>query len=168
MFTFYQKHSNKLYNKLVQLSRNKFFYQEIKLKDDFQTRALLIFFYLLIKIKTKKSDENKKILQKLFDNIFQNIEIDIRELGYGDTKVNQTMKTLSKIFYDILLNIDIKKSSKNDNYTDFLKKYFYSNEKIKDPPNINKLADYFEKFEDFCFDLDVNNMLKGSIDFKFR
>ena len=118
MFTFYQKHNNKLYNKLVQLSRNKFFYQEIKLKDDFQTRALLIFFYLVIIIKTKKSEENKKILQKLFDNIFQNIEIDIRELGYGDTKVNQTMKSLSKIFYDILLNIDIKKSSKNDNYTD--------------------------------------------------
>ena len=66
MFTFYQKHNNKLYNKLVQLSRNKFFYQEIKLKDDFQTRALLIFFYLVIIIKTKKSDENKKILQKLF------------------------------------------------------------------------------------------------------
>ena len=103
-----------------------------------------------------------------WENIFKNIEIDIRELGYGDPKVNQTMKTLSKIFYDILLNIDIKKSSKNDNYTDFLKKNFYSKEKIKDPPNINKLADYFEKFEDICFDLDVNNMLKGSIDFKFR
>ena len=30
MFSIYERHNNKLYNKLVKLSRNKFFYQEIK------------------------------------------------------------------------------------------------------------------------------------------
>ena len=29
MFSIYKRHNNKLYNKLVELSRNKFFYQEI-------------------------------------------------------------------------------------------------------------------------------------------
>ena len=168
MFTFYQKHNNRLYNKLVELSRNKFFYQELKLSDDFQTRALLIFFHLAIIFKTKKNNKNKKVLQNLFDNTFQNIEIDIRELGYGDTKVNKTMKTLSKIFYDILLSLDKKKLFSFNNNTLLLKKYFYDVEKTRDLRKINKLADYLEKFQNFCFDLDVNNMLNGSIDFKYR
>ena len=168
MFTFYKKHNNKLYNKLVELSRNKFFYQELKLSDNFQTRALLIFFHLAIIFKTKKNSKNKKTLQNLFDNTFQNIEIDIRELGYGDTKVNKTMKTLSKIFYDILISLDKKKFFSFGSETVLLKKYFCNVEKTKDSVKISKLADYLEKFQNFCFDLDVNNMINGSIDFKYR
>ena len=33
MFAFYKKHNNQLYNKLSDLSRNKFLYEEIKLAD---------------------------------------------------------------------------------------------------------------------------------------
>ena len=106
MFASYKKHSNKLYNKLVELSRNKFFYSELKLNDNFETRVLLIFFHFIIILRLKKSEKYKKIFQDIFDNIFQNIEINIRELGYGDTKVNNTMKNLNKIFYDILYNLD--------------------------------------------------------------
>ena len=51
MFTFYKKHNNKLYNKLTELSRNKFFYEKIKLSDKFETRILLIFFHLSIILK---------------------------------------------------------------------------------------------------------------------
>ncbi len=168
MFTFYKKHNNRLYNKLVQLSRNKFFYQELKLSDNFQTRALLIFFHLAIIFKTKKNDKYKQVLQNLFDNTFQNIEIDIRELGYGDTKVNKTMKNLSKIFYDILTNLDKKKIFSFKNNLVLLEKYFYNGKKTEDVENFNKLADYLERFQNFCFDLDVDNMLNGSIDFKYR
>ena len=112
MFASYKKHSNKLYNKLVELSRNKFFYNDIKLNDNFETRVLLIFFHFIIILRLKKNDNTKKDFQDIFDNIFQNIEINIRELGYGDTKVNNTMKNLNKIFYDILYKLDKNDFSK--------------------------------------------------------
>ena len=167
MFASYKKHSNKLYNKLVELSRNKFFYNELKLNDNFETRVLLIFFHFIIILRLKKSEKYKKIFQESFDNIFQNIEINIRELGYGDTKVNNTMKNLNKIFYDILYKLDKNDFSTFKEKSELLNKYFYNNKKINEQNN-NKLAKYMDQFNDFCFDLNIDNVLNGSIEFKHK
>ena len=167
MFASYKKHSNKLYNKLVELSRNKFFYNELKLIDNFETRVLLIFFHFIIILRLKKSEKYKKIFQDSFDNIFQNIEINIRELGYGDTKVNNTMKNLNKIFYDILYRLDKNDFSTFNEQSELLNKYFYNNKKINEQNN-NKLAKYMDQFNDFCFDLNIDNVLNGSIEFKHK
>ena len=166
MFSFYKKHNNELYNKLTELSRNKFFYRDTQLMDNFQTRILLIFFHLSIVLKISKKSNFKKKTQEIFDNIFQNIEYHMRELGHGDVSVNKNMKNLNKIFYDILYNLDqdlydTEKSKK------LLLKYFFSKDK-SDDEKATKLGNYFQKFRDFCFDLDVNNMLNGSINFNYR
>ena len=106
-------------------------------------------------------------MQNLFDNVFQNIEVNIRELGYGDTGVNKTMKNLNKIFYDILFKLDkSEENSFNENIV-LLNKYFIQS-KNQNVINVEKLADYMEKFQNFCFDLDINNVINGSINFKYR
>ena len=163
MFTFYKKQNNKLYNKLIELSRNKFFYKDLNLPDKFETRILLIFFHFALVLNIKIDPKNRKNKQDLFDNIFQNIEYHIRELGYGDVSVNKKMKELTKIFYDIVYNLEKKKLIIDD---ELLKKYFFKNENNID--NLNILADYFKEFYNFCFDLDVNIMLNGDIDFIHR
>ena len=167
MFDSYKKNSNKLYNKLVELSRNKFFYDNLRLADNFETRVLLIFFHFIIILRLKKSEKNKRTFQESFDNIFQNIEINIRELGYGDTKVNNTMKNLNKIFYDILYKLDNDGLSKFHDRSDLLNKYFFNNKKNTDQ-NAHKLAKYMDQFSDFCFDLNIDNVLNGSIEFKLK
>jgi|TARA_B100002051_G_C16745353_1_gene647206 hypothetical protein len=167
MFAFYKKHNDKLYNKLVELSRNKFFYRQLKLPDTFETRAVLIFFHLAIILKINKKKKGKETLQIIFDNIFKNIETNIRELSYGDTKVNKTMKSLSKIFYDILYNLDKKDFISFENNSYLINKYFYV--KIEnDRDKTTKLAKYLDEFQNFCFDLDINSVLNGSLNFKYR
>jgi len=149
---------------LVELSRNIFFYKETLLKDSFETRIILIFVHfsiLLIIFKKKK----KEFPQKIFDNIFLNIEFHIRELGYGDVVVNKKMKTLTRIFYDILLKIN--KSASEDFEVDnkILKTYFEitnANSSIL----VDNLSSYFSVFYNFCFELKIDNMLKGKINFK--
>ena len=98
MFSVYKRHNNELYNNLVKLSRNIFFYKNIKLGDKFETRVLLIFFHFAIILRHFKKNLKKDFPQKIYDNIFLNIEYHLRELGYGDVSVNKQMKILNKIF----------------------------------------------------------------------
>ena len=164
MLAFYNKHNNNLYNKLVELSRDIFFYHNLKLKDTFETRILLIFIHLsIILIILKK--KNEKLPQKIFDNIFLNIEYHLRELGQGDVAVNKKMKTLNKIFYDILLKIEVRDkdffSLEKNTLEKHLSQYNEVNNEI-----INELSNYLLNFYNFCFELDPKIMLKGSINFK--
>ena len=164
MFSSYQSHNNSLYIKLVDLSRNIFFYKEISLKDDFETRINLVFVHFSLMLIVFKKNK-KKFPQKIFDNIFMNIEYHIRELGYGDVTVNKKMKTLTRIFYDILLKINRSKSEQFVTNSEILKTYFDLTGTINSVL-IDKLSNYFGNFYNFCFELKTDNMLKGQINFK--
>ena len=166
MFSVYKSHYNPLYNKLVELSRNIFFYKEISLKDNFETRINLIFVHFSILLIIFK-EQKKEFPQEIFDNIFLNIEYHIRELGYGDVMVNKKMKILNRIFYDILLKLKKTKPKDFETNDNFLKTYFdpiSSNSTIL----ITSLSAYFNQFYNFCFELKMNNMLKGQINFKYK
>ena len=92
-----------LYNNILSLSRNKLFFTKFGLADTFQNRIYLIFIhisFLFIKIKQNNQKEIYKIFyQKMFDLIFNQIEQNMREVGFGDTLINKNMKFLVKIFY---------------------------------------------------------------------
>lgn len=122
---------------------------------------MLIFIHLsIIMIITKN-----KFPQNIFDNIFHNIEYHLREIGHGDVSVNQKMKTLNKIFYDILLKIELKENDKFIPDINIIKKYLYSESKITTEIS-SKINDYFINFYNFCFVLNKENMIKGQINFK--
>ena len=103
-------HKIDLYNILLSLSRNIFFYKKIGLSDTFETRIYLMFihfsiFMIIFKKKDSKFDQNS------YDNFFHSIENNLRELGFGDVTVNKKMKEFNKILYDILLKLDLSKEN---------------------------------------------------------
>ena len=158
-----KKHNYELYNTLLLLSRNLFFYKRIDLKDTFETRIYLTFFHFSTILTVFK---NKKInfSQKNYDNFFHCIENDLRELGFGDVSVNKKMKDMNKIFYDILLKIN-KSNKVFEVNKDLVLKYF---ECLKDSSSdkYELFAQYFEKFYHFCFELNPKTMIKDAINFK--
>ncbi len=163
IFKFKKKHSN-LYNTLLSLSRNIFFYKEIKLNDSFETRIYLMFFHFSIMMLISKQ-KGKKFDQDEYDLFFNNIENNLRELGFGDISVNKKMKDLNKILYDILLkfNIETYNSFKINEKVVF--KYFneFNDNKSK---KYEDFESYFVKYYKFCFDQPYENMIKAAIEFK--
>ena len=165
MFGF-KTHKNLLYNTLVGLSRNIFFYDKLKLPDNFETRIYLIFFHFSIMMIISKY-KHQKFDQKMYDSLFHNIENNLRELGLGDVTVNKKMKEFNQILYDILLKINVKNDTNNDFQINdkLIFKYFGQ---LKDPKNPSYISfkNYFGNFYKFCFELPLKNMVRDAVNYK--
>ena len=166
IFSFKKHNDTSLYNTLLSLSRNIFFYDRVKLNDDFQTRILLMFFHFSILMLIYKN-KGKKFNQKSYDSLFNNIENNLRELGLGDVAVNKKMKDLNKILYDILLKINSGKVVKNE-FTineNIILKYFDQKDH-KNPINHDYMSNYFNGFFNFCFELSLDSMIQDAKNYK--
>ena len=159
----FKKHDPFLYNTLLSLSRDIFFYEKIKLKDNFETRVYLMFMHFsIMMIVSKKRGE--KFDQKSYDNLFHNIENNLRELGFGDVSVNKKMKELNKVLYDILIKIELISKNENEFVIDhkLISKYFFELNDLKSGIYID-FKTYFSNFYDFCFEIPLNNMVREAI-----
>ena len=160
-----------LYNNILSLSRNKLFFTKFGLADTFQNRIYLIFIhisFLFIKIKQNNQKEIYKIFyQKMFDLIFKNIELNMREIGYGDIVTNKNMKFLVKTFYNILLNCENLNWRSLNHKKMFFFKYLEHNNMKKKADNV-PLIEYFDKYQAFCLDLSLDSVLKGDLNFRYK
>lgn len=107
-----------------------------------------------------------KFDQNQYDSLFNNIEYNLRELGFGDVTVNKKMKELNTILYDILLKIKTE-TNKNDKFNfELISKYFDAF-KNRNEYNYKEFEGYFKSFYDFCYKLPLENMIKKAINFKY-
>jgi len=160
------KHKVSLYNNLLILSRNIFFYKKINLTDSFETRIYLMFFHFSIMMIVFKR-KGSKFDQESYDSLFHNIEYNLREMGFGDVSVNKKMKDLNKILYDILLKMDINMKGQFKINDDLFFKYF-KEVGVENNEKHTNLSRYFVNFYDFCFELSLNSMVKNAINFKYN
>ena len=91
----------------------------------------------------------------------------MREIGYGDTVINKNMKFLVKSFYNILLNCENFNNDTPNNQKIFFYKYLKANNTTKNTGN-SSLINYFNKYQAFCFDLSLDSVLKGDLNFKYK
>ena len=154
-----------MYNTLLTLSRNIFFYKKLKLVDSFETRVylMLIHFSIILLIFKRKS---LKFNQDQYDSLFHNIENNLRELAFGDISVNKKMKDLNKILYDMLLKINIKGVEKFEINENLLIKYF-NNINSSNNSDLLIFKEYFIKFYDFCFELSPDIMVREAVKFNY-
>ena len=145
------------YNNLVNLTRNKIIYKDFTNQDTFSDRLIVFLFHYAFFLNVFKSNSQKNIHQTVFDYIFKQIEISLREMGYGDTSINKKMKTYVNIFYSILTKIEDWENLDRKSQNQIFK--FYLN--IKKESLI--LTEYFEKYRNYLKKSSFNSLLKGVI-----
>ena len=150
-----------IYNNLVKLTRNKNLYYNLKNNDTFSDRLIILLFHFGFFLKHFKSTLSKDESQNLFDFFIRQIELSIREIGYGDVSINKKMKDYVNLFYSILEKIDIWSNLDQSKKTLIISEFI----------NINKDNDYFvvyfNKYEDFLINNSLKIFTKDIIDLKF-
>ena len=150
-----------IYNNLIKLTRNKNLYIKLEKQDTFSDRLTLLFFHLAFFIKIYKSNISKNVMQELFDFIIKQVELSIREIGYGDVTINKKMKEFINLLYLIIEKIELWEKS-NTSFKLLLFEDYLNIDK-----NADYFVDYFEKYRKFLTKNTLNNFSKVIIDLKF-
>ena len=143
-----------IYNNLIKLTRNKSLYLKLEKNDTFSDRLIFLFFHLAFFLKQYKSSIPSKDLQDLFDFIIKQIELSIREIGYGDASINKKMKNYLNIFYSIIEKIESSDLESKENQINLIKNY------INTDINLEFYANYFNKYRLFLAKNTLNNFTK--------
>ena len=131
-----------IYNNLVNLTRNKDLYKKLTKQDIFSDRLVFLLLHFAFFLKRFKEESNKTTLQELYDYIFRQLELSIREIGYGDQSINKKMKDYINLFYSMLDKIHDWESSsdelKKSILLTFLDENIYHDDLIKYLDNYRK------------------------------
>ena len=113
-----------IYNNLINYTRNKDLYKSLNREDNFSDRLTLFLLHFSFFLKNYKNEENKIILQEIYDFNFRQLELSIREIGYGDQSINKKMKDYINLFHAMVSEIhfweDLNKSEKLKKFSVFL------------------------------------------------
>ena len=142
-----------IYNNLVKLTRNKNLYKANK-QDTFYDRMIILFFHLSFLLKVYKNNVSKKELQNFFDYFVRQIELSIREIGYGDATINKKMKEYVNLLFSIIDKIDNWEFIEDTEKKNILKSYIDSDQ------NFDNLVKYYEKYRKFLVKNTFNNLSK--------
>ena len=144
-----------VYNNLINFTRNKHLYKSLDREDNFSDRLTLFLLHFSFFLKNFKNEENKIILQEIYDFNFRQLELSIREIGYGDQSINKKMKDYINLFHSMVSEIHfwnkLSKTQKLEKFSIFL----------ADFKEIEHLLDYFELFDENLSKKTLNSYLKS-------
>ena len=144
-----------IYNNLINFTRNKDLYKNLNRADNFADRLTLFLLHFSFFLKNFKNEENKNILQEIYDFNFRQLELSIREIGYGDQSINKKMKDYINLFHSMVSEIhfwdNLSRNEKINKISIFL----------SDFENIDHLLDYFEEFNENLSKKTLNSYLKS-------
>ena len=124
-------------------------------QDTFSDRLILFLIHFAFFLKVFKNKNNTIILQEIYDFNFRQLELSIREIGYGDQSINKKMKDYINLFHSIVSEThfwdDYNKQQKEKKISLFLENF----------EKTDYLIEYFEEFNDNLSKKTLNSYLKS-------
>tara|TARA_B100000965_G_scaffold225629_1_gene188843 strand:- start:170 stop:643 length:474 start_codon:yes stop_codon:yes gene_type:complete len=150
-----------IYNNLIKLTRNKNLFENISNNESFSDRLVIFFFHFAFFLKLFKNQTSKDNLQSLYDFIFKQIELSVREIGYGDASINKKMKEYVNLMYAIINKVELWEN------LDLISKNTFISEFIDIDKKSSFFVSYFDKYSLYLSKNSFNYFTKEVISLKF-
>ncbi|MBL6932817.1 MAG: ubiquinol-cytochrome C chaperone family protein [Rhodospirillales bacterium] len=166
-FSHEKETAHKLYRSIVEQARDESFYRDFGVADTFDGRFDMITLHMVLVMRRLKNDvdQTRKLSQALFDFMFDDFDLNLRELGIGDMGVLSRVKKMAKAFYGRLEAYDNGlKQQDNTNLCEALQRNLYR-ENDATPENLAAIAAYMRQESERLNDLDIALFMNGQLEF---
>ena len=130
-------------------------YKDFKNQDTFSDRLIFFLLHFAFFLKEYKTKNDKVVLQEIYDYIFRQMELSVREIGYGDQSINKRMKDYLNLFYAMIDKIDDWEKLTEELKTTILATF------LDNVIDIQYLVNYFDKYQLNLKNNTLNSQIKG-------
>lgn len=157
-----------IYAQIVALARQPWLYQNAGVADTVTGRFDMITLHSFIVIErlSNAGETGADLAQKLFDQIFEDMDHNLREMGVGDLSVGKKVRKMSEIFYGACSGyraaLDAQKDDISQNLSAALRRNITGDD--ADQHKLDNLVDYTIALRNHVETLEIKSILAGELD----
>ena len=137
------------------MTTNKKLYSGFIKTDTFSDRLIFFLLHFAFFLKVFKKKENNKLMQDIYDFNFRQLELSIREIGYGDQSINKKMKDYINFFHSIVSEVHFWDEFSNKQKKNKISTF------VDNSTEIDYLVEYFDEFHKDLLKKNLNYFLKS-------
>ena len=156
----------KLYSSAIRLARQSVFYKRYEVQDTVDGRfdALSLIVILVMRRLRGCGQEGKQISQQLFDSMFADMDLSLREMGAGDIGVSKRVRIMAEAFMGRLdVYVDALDNNNKEELANALRRNLFRGDILIDPLK-NGVVDYVFALAEEITNLDSDRLLAGNLD----
>ena len=157
-----------LYAAAIEVARRPIFYQQFGVQDSVDGRfdSLSLVVILIMRRLKNCGADGKEISQQLFDSMFADMDLSLREMGAGDLGVSKRVRAMAEAFLGRLESyVDAIDENDKKSFSEALSRnLFRGNETID--PLANGIVDYLFALVTEIDSLPADHVLAGKLDIK--
>ena len=136
----------RLYDAIVVQSRCVDFYTSLSVADSLDGRFDILTLHVLLVMKRFKNETSEVLIfsQALFDHMFADMDLSLREIGVSDLAIGKRVKQMGQAFFGRVAAYDQALEGANDPMQDVIIRNVYRDESPGDEP-VAILSDYVRR-----------------------
>ena len=158
--------SEKLYAAAIEVARRPVFYKDFGVQDSVDGRFDTLSLVVILVMRRLKNcgDAGKEISQQLFDSMFADMDLSLREMGAGDIGVSKRVRVMAEAFMGRLeAYVTALDNDDRTALAEALQRNLFRDDKAIDPLT-NGAVDYVFALAKEITNLEADSLLAGHLD----
>jgi cytochrome b pre-mRNA-processing protein 3 len=156
-----------LYAQAVAQARQPGFYTDLEVPDTLDGRFELVSLHVYLILRRLRSDHRRtgRLAQALFDEMFEDMDGSVRELGAGDLGVGPRVKKMARNFYGRIKAYDAGLDGSRAELREALRRNLYGNLDRVAEETLDALAGYMAQTNAALAETALETLMQGKVDF---